>query len=63
MTELIEASRRGATAAFARIIEGPQQLEAACEMGNWPVELRRCFSTADSVMTLQGCVMPEAGHY
>ncbi len=45
---------------YTDVTDMPQQVEAACEMGNWAIELRRCFEAASSVMTLQTCIDPAA---
>jgi hypothetical protein len=42
----------------ADVTDLPQQIEAACNVGNWPLELRTCFSTATTVDALQACVIP-----
>lgn len=36
----------------------PKQVEAACDAGKWPLELRQCFAAAGSFLTLQACVVP-----
>jgi RNA polymerase sigma factor (sigma-70 family) len=46
---------------WSDIKDMPQQLEVACDLANWPVELRRCFAGADSVSALQECVNPTDG--
>lgn len=35
-----------------------QQIEAACDMGAWSIELRRCFAAATSVADLETCFGP-----
>lgn len=45
----------------ADVKDMPQQIEAACEMGGWSIELRQCFAAADSIMALQACMSP-TGH-
>ena len=35
-----------------------EQIEAACELGKWSIELRQCFATATTIDALQACVMP-----
>lgn len=42
------------------VTDMPQQVEAACEMGGWSVELRQCFAAADSISKLQVCITPTA---
>lgn len=35
-----------------------QQIEAACDMGAWSIELRQCFAAAQSVTDLESCLGP-----
>jgi RNA polymerase sigma factor (sigma-70 family) len=35
-----------------------EQVAAACELANWPVELRTCFAAATTVDALKGCIAP-----
>jgi hypothetical protein len=37
----------------------PQQIEAACDVGTWSIELRSCFTAASSVDALKACIAPE----
>jgi hypothetical protein len=37
----------------------PQQLEAACEVGNWSIELRTCFAGTTSIDALKACIHAE----
>ncbi|HEX5062988.1 MAG TPA: sigma-70 family RNA polymerase sigma factor [Kofleriaceae bacterium] len=37
----------------------PQQVEAACDVGSWSMELRTCFAAASSIDTLKGCFSGE----
>lgn len=36
----------------------PQQIEAACDLGGWSIELRNCFVAATTIDALQSCMMP-----
>lgn len=40
----------------ADVADLPQQVEAACEMGGWSIELRQCFAAAGSIDALQACM-------
>jgi hypothetical protein len=42
----------------ADVTDLPQQVQVACEMGNWTVELRTCFAAATTVDALQTCIQP-----
>lgn len=35
-----------------------QQVEAACEMGSWSLELRQCFAAATNITALEACITP-----
>jgi hypothetical protein len=35
-----------------------KQVETACDLGNWSLELRQCFSQATSVAAAQACLSP-----
>ncbi len=37
-----------------------QQIESACTLGNWSLELRQCLSAANDVAGLQACAAPPA---
>jgi RNA polymerase sigma factor (sigma-70 family) len=41
---------------YADVTDFPQQIEAACTMGNWPVSLRQCFAAGTTILALQACI-------
>ena len=45
---------------YADVKDMPQQIDAACEMGGWPITLRQCFASASTVPALQACIVPPA---
>jgi RNA polymerase sigma factor (sigma-70 family) len=45
---------------YTDIVDAPQQLDSACQLGGWSIELRKCFAAAKNVATLQACVDPNA---
>ena len=40
----------------------PQQIQAACEVGNWTIELRTCFAAGTTTDALQACILPDEQH-
>ncbi|HEY5926248.1 MAG TPA: sigma-70 family RNA polymerase sigma factor [Kofleriaceae bacterium] len=52
------ATTAHAAGIYSEVTDLPQQIEAACEMGGWGIEMRRCFLAANSIATLQACVIP-----
>jgi RNA polymerase sigma factor (sigma-70 family) len=44
----------------ADVTDMPDQIEAACELGGWSLELRSCFAAASTVDGLKSCFMPDA---
>lgn len=40
------------------VTDMPQQIEAACEMGAWSLELRQCFAAASTLDALKACFAP-----
>jgi len=43
---------------YADVADFPQQIEASCQMGDWPIELRRCLRTATTVTAMHACIEP-----
>ena len=37
-----------------------QQIESACTLGSWSLELRQCLAAATDVVGLQACAAPPA---
>ncbi len=37
----------------------PQQIEAACNVGTWSMDVRTCFANATTLDALEGCITPE----
>lgn len=42
----------------ADVADFPQQIEAACDLGSWSLELRQCFAAATTLGALEACIMP-----
>lgn len=40
------------------VADFPQQIEAACDLGSWSLELRQCFAGATTLSALEACIMP-----
>jgi hypothetical protein len=38
----------------------PQQIESACDLGTWSIELRTCFAAASNIDALKACVTPDS---
>lgn len=38
------------------ITDLPQQIQSACDMGTWSIELRSCFAAAETIDALQACI-------
>jgi hypothetical protein len=43
---------------YADVSDFAQQVESACDAGNWSVALRHCFASGQSVDDLHGCIQP-----
>ena len=44
----------------ADVADMPQQVEAACEVGQWTIEIRTCLANGTTIMALQACIIPDA---
>lgn len=42
----------------ADVADLPQQIQAACEMGTWSLDLRQCFAAATTLPALEACINP-----
>ncbi len=45
---------------YADVADFSQQIEAACAMANWPLDLRQCFAAGTTLDTLQACILSPA---
>ena len=43
---------------YADVPDFADQLEAACDTGNWSVVMRQCFASAQGIEDLHGCIQP-----
>lgn len=43
----------------ADVADLPQQIEAACDLGSWSLELRQCFAAGTTLSALEACISPE----
>ena len=45
---------------FPDVTDMNQQVDSACQLGSWPLELRQCFAAGTTVDALQACIDPNA---